>query len=226
MNIHLLGHAAVALEDARGTLIIDPFESGGFGGAMAYPPISMRADWVVCTHEHLDHCAVHTLPGAPERVEQGCFGPFEIARVRAEHDEYGGRRRGGSVDLLEVRWGERRVVHLSDVGHSPRREQVERLRGADVLLVPAGGFFTIGAAQAREWAQRLAPRWVIPVHYKTPSCQLRLRGVECVEAYFPEARDFARRLDTCVFRVDVERAPGLWVPRMAPGAREMIGLGE
>lgn len=180
MKIALLGHAAVLIESRAGRrLLIDPYESGGFDGKMAYAPITDRVDAVVCTHQHADHCAVHTLPGAPAHVEEGEVCGFRITRHRLWHDEWEGRRFGGEVSALRVEVaGEGVVVHLSDVGHSPGAREVEALRGADVLCVPVGGFFTIGAAQAWEWCQRLESRMIVPMHYKTGRCGLELEPLE------------------------------------------------
>ena len=119
MELRLLGHAACALiTPERESLVIDPYESGGFGGAMAYAPITLASDWVICSHQHLDHCATHLLPGEPTLIEgEGSFGAFHIKRHEAAHDEYDGRRRGGMVDILEIVANGVRVVHLG--AHHP-----------------------------------------------------------------------------------------------------------
>lgn len=176
VRLRFYGHAAVGIfvEDGP-ALLIDPYEPGGFGGLMAYAPITDRFDWVSCSHDHADHCAVDGLIGAPRRVAQGTFGPFEIRRHQVAHDEYEGRRRGGFVDLLEIRVCGLTLLHGADVGQSPTPQLIEALRRPDLWLVPVGGFFTIGAAQAAEWARRLDPRVVIPIHDKRPECGLALR---------------------------------------------------
>ena len=185
MKVRFLGHAAVLLTSKDGTtLLVDPYNPGGFGGKMGYRPISYAAEAVVCSHAHADHCAVSELPNQPHLIEgDSSFGPFSVRRHLAYHDEYGGRRRGGAVDLLDIEVDQMRVVHLSDVGHSPTTATVDALKRPDLLLVPVGGFYTIGAAQAFEWVQRLAPKQVVPVHYKTDQCGLALRARSSFEAY-------------------------------------------
>ncbi|MEM1349340.1 MAG: MBL fold metallo-hydrolase, partial [Myxococcota bacterium] len=91
--------------------------------------------------------------------------------------------RGGSVDMLEVRADALSVVHASDVGQSPPAQLIERLEGPDVLLVPCGGFYTIGAAQAWEWVRRLRPKVIVPIHYKTRWCHLPLRDETVFRGY-------------------------------------------
>ncbi len=38
----------------------------------------------------------------------------------------------------------------------------------DLLIIPVGGGPTIGAEQAAAIVERLSPRWVVPMHYRTP----------------------------------------------------------
>lgn len=197
MKARFLGHAAVLLESEDGTsLLIDPYNPGGFGGKMAYRPIAYEADAVVCSHQHADHCALKPLRNSPHLINgDASYGPFAVRRHRAFHDEYGGRRRGGAVDVLEIRVDGLRVVHLSDVGHSPPAGLVEALKRPDWLFVPVGGFFTVGAAQAHEWWRRLAARHVVPVHYRTDRCGLTIRPRAHFEAYLHAG---AHAEDSCV----------------------------
>ena len=102
MELEFLGHACVAVRSSEQVLIVDPYDSGQFGGRMAYSPIDVVANWVVCSHEHADHSATHALPGSPQRVESGTAGVFEITRFSLFHDEFDGRRRGGEVDALRI----------------------------------------------------------------------------------------------------------------------------
>lgn len=187
IEIRFLGHAAIWVRAAdQSTLIVDPYNPGGFGGRMGYGPIPYHADAVVCSHAHADHSAVENLANRPHLIEgNGGFGPFEIRRHRAFHDEYEGRRRGGSVDILDIRVDGRQLVHLSDVGHSPTPSLVEALRAPDILCLPVGGNFTVGAAQAFEWWSRLGPARCIPIHAKTPRCGLELLHSDIFKAYFP-----------------------------------------
>ncbi len=56
MLIKWYGHAAFRITTAQGVnIIIDPYESGGFGGAVSYGPITDPADIVLVSHEHADH---------------------------------------------------------------------------------------------------------------------------------------------------------------------------
>ncbi len=104
-----------------------------------------------------------------------------------------------------------RILHASDVGQAPTPQLMRRCGEVDVALVPVGGFFTIGAAQAREWSRRLGATWVIPTHYRTEGCGLeQMRGVDGFYAQWPAPH----RLDSAAFRVNVLREDGVWVVPM------------
>lgn len=199
------GHAMALIEASGGErLLVDPCPDGALGGAMRYGEVP-AAEVVVMTHAHADHAGVSAVPGSPVVWERGRWGPFEITRVPGWHDEYAGRRRGGAVDLVVIEVDGWRLVHLGDVGQSPSAEQVAALGRVDVLMVPVGGFYTIGAAQAWEWCARLGARWVVPNHYKTARCGLGLRGVEVFEAWGP-ARGVVEALE-----LGVGPSEGMWV---------------
>lgn len=176
------GHATfVITADDGSTLIIDPYDSGVFGDAFRYKPLEGSYDYAVTSHDHVDHNAVERLSGSPAAPS----APFTVTRHQLAHDEYDGRRRGGSVDALVVEVDGITIVHLSDVGHSPRPSDVEALKRCDCLIVPCGGFYTIGAAQAQEWVESLRPRVAVPMHYLTKAIALPLIPVEVFLARFP-----------------------------------------
>ena len=60
-----------------------------------------------------------------------------------------------------------RVVHLGDLGCNLNKEQLEILNNPDVLMIPVGGFYTIDAKTAKETAEQLGARIILPMHYKT-----------------------------------------------------------
>ena len=50
-----------------------------------------------------------------------------------------------------------------------RPEQAVALGPIDLLFVPVGGGPTVGAEGAATMVERLDPRWVVPMHYRTPA---------------------------------------------------------
>lgn len=181
MKIRWLGHAAFLIESEKGTRIItDPYESGGYGGAVGYGPIDQEADVVVVSHGHSDHSFVEGVPGSPEIVK----GPgrhqaagIEFNGVACFHDDSNGRERGkDTMFVFEV--DGITVCHTGDLGHQPTDEQLKSLGRVDVLLVPVGGMYTIDAAEATRLAQRLSAKVVIPMHFQTDKCTFPIATVD------------------------------------------------
>ena len=54
----------------------------------------------------------------------------------------------------------------SPFGHELSGEQLAPLRGCDTLLIPVGGFYTIDAETAKRVADAIAPRVIVPMHYR------------------------------------------------------------
>ena len=56
MKIKWYGHSAFLITTENGTrIILDPYQSGAFGGALAYGKINEAADIVLSSHDHDDH---------------------------------------------------------------------------------------------------------------------------------------------------------------------------
>ena len=56
MKIKWNGHACFTITASDGTTIVtDPYEPGGFNGAIGYGPVDDRADVALISHDHADH---------------------------------------------------------------------------------------------------------------------------------------------------------------------------
>ncbi len=178
MQVQWHGQSAFHLRAADAAVFIDPF-SGGFLAVLAsrgtkfdYPPIQgIQADLVLVTHEHGDHNGAEAIGGNPAilRSTAGTLdSPVgEIVAVASEHDEAAGTQRGPNTIFCFSLDG-LRVCHFGDFGQSALRdEQAEAIGKVDLLFLPVGGGPTIGAGTAMEIVQRLQPRWVVPMHYRT-----------------------------------------------------------
>jgi len=181
MRLTYFGHASFLVETADGTrAILDPYRHGAFGGAVGYGPIDEPADVVVATHAHDDHGAVDTIPGGPRAFLHPVAetaGSLKITGVEVAHDGTGGSERGrNTVVILDD--GDIRLVHLGDLGHPLDAATIGKIGRVDILLVPVGGFFTIDHHQAAAVVEALAPRVVIPMHFKTDKAAFPIAPVE------------------------------------------------
>ena len=170
MLITCIGHASFLLEMENGLRILfDPYDD-----SCGYPVLHTPADVVLASHRHHDHHAVETVPGTPRIIDRA--GEYDLASgvkltaIRAWHDDAQGALRGET--LLFLLEGEGlRVAHLGDLGHLPGAEQVSALSPVDVLMIPVGGHYTIGAEDAARTAMLLEARVILPMHYRTKANQ-------------------------------------------------------
>ena len=156
MKITWYGHSCFKLESADGSVVFDPYGDGSVPG---YGPLRLNADLVLCSHAHGDHAnaAAVSLTGRKPGMKIGTIASF--------HDEARGAKRGPNT--IHIVWTEgMRVVHLGDLGCALEPDQIETLKGADVLMIPIGGYYTIDARQALDLIAQIEPRVVIPMHYR------------------------------------------------------------
>lgn len=203
------GHAAFSLSGEAGPrVLVDPHRPGGLGGRFRLPPITDPADLVLVTHWHEDHSWVGDAQrGALVADRTGTWAGVPVVAVEAFHDTERGARMG-LTRMLALTLGGLRVAHLGDIGLPPDDAQWAALGPADVVLVPAGGTFTIGPAEAAAVGERSGARWVVPMHCAHPAVDLPLEPVEAFLARW---------------RGDVERPPSATVTLdpSAPPARPL-----
>ena len=102
---------------------------------------------------------------------------FAVTGYPAFHDPQRGALRGPNT-LYRIKADGATVVHLGDLGHPLNDATVDALRGADALLIPVGGKFTIDAIEAAALAHRLDAKRVIPMHYKTPQLTFEIAPID------------------------------------------------
>ncbi len=177
MRVEWYGQSAFRLRSQQASVVIDPFGDlsalAGRGLQFDYPPIAgVQADLVLVTHEHVDHNGVEVVGGEPEIVRSTAGrlpSPIgEIVAVASEHDDAAGTERGPNT-IFAFELDGLNVCHFGDFGQGAlREEQAAAIGAVDLLFLPVGGGPTIGAAAARSIVDRLWPRWVVPMHYRTP----------------------------------------------------------
>ncbi len=181
MRITWYGHAAFLIETAGLRVILDPYRSPDSGG---YEPIDEPADVVVVSHEndkyhsHIGQIVpsfevIRALELPPEGVDYGgirfqAIHVFEDAR-RLPEDE---------VTIVHFRSEGLHVVFLGDLGHPLTDEELAPIRGAEIVLIAAGGPPTIDFPEIPPLLDAIGPRLVVPMHYKTPKINLNIAPLE------------------------------------------------
>ena len=154
MKLTWLGHSCFAVESGGYRVVLDPYY------VESYPPLHTSANEVLCSHHHRDHDFVEAVELTPRGGS-----PFTVETVQTFHDDQGGALRGTNTIHVLAAEG-LHVVHLGDLGHELSEEQLAPLRSCDALLIPVGGFYTIDAETAKRVADAIAPRVIVPMHYR------------------------------------------------------------
>jgi len=191
MKVKWNGHASFTITTDSGVRIVtDPYEPGGFGGAIKYEPIPDPADIVVVTHEHADHNYVKGVKGSPVVIKGGQEAKgIKFKAVPAFHDSSRGRERGtNNIFVFEV--DGIRAAFLGDLGQTLDSDQAKQLSGLDLLFIPVGGFFTIDAKQAAKLVGELKPRVAIPMHFKTAKVDFPIKPADDFIAHFTKVKKF------------------------------------
>ena len=157
MKLTYIGHSCFKLEDQGYTVILDPYADGYVPG---YGNVREKADLVLCSHEHSDH-------NGRSVVEIICGGknPFTITEIPSWHDDAQGSLRGNNL-IRVLDNGRYRIAHFGDLGCELTKEQEGLLKNLDAALIPVGGFYTIDAQTAKKIVDSIAPKTVIPMHFR------------------------------------------------------------
>lgn len=164
MELVYLGHASFLLRHKNVRLVTDPF-----GEAVGFAQAKVEAEVVTISHSHFDHNDLSRVEGNPV-VFRGP-GEYEVkglslTGLASWHDDQAGKERGSNtIFLIDI--DEMRLAHLGDLGHNLTEQQLEAMDGVEVLLVPVGGTFTLGPAEAAALVRKISPSIVVPMHYKT-----------------------------------------------------------
>ncbi len=163
MKITYLGHSCFQITSAQGTSVItDPYTGVGYE-----LPSGLKADAVTISHAHFDHN--YTQAVQSDVVISTCgthiVKDIQIVGIPSWHDEKNGALRGENI-LFKFFVDGITVCHLGDLGEEISPALIERISEVDVLLLPVGGTYTINASQAKALAEQIAPKIVIPMHFK------------------------------------------------------------
>ena len=180
MDIYWGGQALFRIKGKNASVILDPFGPDFTGLKL---PKDLTSDIVLSTHDHKDHnntTTPKTLSGGKPMVFKDP-GEYEVCGVvvtgiSSFHDNSEGSERGKNT-IFHLMFDGLNIVHLGDLGQSKlTEEQVSQIGQTDILLIPVGGVYTIGAEEASQVVSKIEPSFVIPMHYANPKLNSSIFG--------------------------------------------------
>lgn len=185
MEITYLGHSSFKIKTKTATVVTDPFDPQMVG----FKYSGVEGDIVTVSHNHADHNA-YAKVGEVKKVLEGP-GEYEISGVSimgfpSFHDTKDGGERGKNT-IYVIEADGLRIAHLGDLGQMIPDEIVDEMGSIDILMIPVGGFYTIGPKEAVEVCSKIDPYFIIPMHYKVEGINLsQFEHLEPKETFLKE----------------------------------------
>lgn len=176
MKVFWFGHAFFKIVIDDKIICIDPYdESIGY-----IAPKDISCDILLETHQHHDHNNESIIHGKYYLIKES--GKFNFENISVEglgtyHDNVMGNKRGENISFI-IKSLKYKIVHLGDLGCIPSDEIINKISEADILMIPIGGVYTIDKDIAFSLVERIKPRVVIPMHYKTEKLKFDLDRVD------------------------------------------------
>ena len=163
MEITHLGHSCFKITGKQLSVLTDPFDPEKVGIKLA----KQDADVVTISHNHFDHNYLEVMKSDYLLVDSP--GEYEIKGsefmgIFADHDTENGQSRG-QITIFTMEIDDIKICHLGDLGAELSSEQLDKVDGVDILLIPVGGKTTIDAKTAVKVISQIEPKIVIPMHY-------------------------------------------------------------
>lgn len=181
MLIKWFGHACFFIDASElgVSILTDPFDK-----SVGYPLPAVSPNLITESHQHFDHNAHELLKGNFKVLkEEGVFeeNSLKIKAIRSYHDKSMGNERGTNLIFKFEFQNGINIAHFGDLGHIIDDKILKELLPVDIILIPVGGKFTIGPAEAVEVCKLTNPKVVIPMHYKTKYINFPIKSVDDFE---------------------------------------------
>ncbi len=192
-------HATFYIKFGAQTIFIDPFRIG--------PGIKERADLVLITHAHFDHCNKDDIkkvlkPDGEVVCSRGCldndfFKNFTVSKpgfhmdfkgasisavpaynIKKERLSFHPKENGWVGYIIDI--GGFKIYHAGDTDFI---DDMKSMNGIGAALLPMGGKFVMDCDEAAEAANAIGAEYSVPMHYKA---LLGKEGSEKAEKMFKE----------------------------------------
>jgi len=176
MNIRVLTHSSILVENEGKNIYFDPFN---------IKDNSLKADYIFITHDHFDHFSLEdinkikkddtifilpfTFKGNVNSKNVYFVKPYDNLNIDELHvnvrPAYNINKRFHPKENNWVGY----ILNINNtsiyvMGDTDALEENIRL-DVDYLLIPIGGTYTMNKEEAADFTNKLNPKFVIPIHY-------------------------------------------------------------
>ena len=176
VKIEWLGHASFKISNKL-VIYIDPF---------VIPEESEKADLILVTHEHYDHCAVENIKKLAKEdtiviATEDCIAKLAGLNVKGVVPNQKFEVKGITIETIPAYNIEKtfhtrasnwvgyvitidgvRIYHAGDTDFIP---EMKELKDIDIALMPVGGTYTMNAEEAAKAVNSFKPKIAVPMHY-------------------------------------------------------------
>lgn len=100
---------------------------------------------------------------------------IKVDGFKTYRDNFSGFKRGENIIyLLEV--DNLRICHLGSLGHILDDDLIEKLYNLDFLFIPIGGNFYLDGITASKLANKLQPKFIVPIYFRNSTNFFYLDG--------------------------------------------------
>ncbi len=169
MQVKWYGGSSVKIKTSKKTILIDPFSVKNLG--LRGP--KFNSDIMLFTKKE-------RIKDLDQKSKKGSFiidgpGEYTVKDIMIYGVFCPGKNplTAYNIEIKGVRFGV-----LGELNKELTEKEVEGLDGIDVLFVPVGGNFVLGAEKARDVISLFEPSFILPTCYKIPDIDKDLKGVD------------------------------------------------
>lgn len=165
MEIRWYGHCTFLLKDSLGRrIILDPYNL-----KFTSEIIKLEPEITILSHEHLNDISLFLNKHNIFYINSICKYNSKFIQIKSYktyHDNCNGEKRGVNY-IYHINFDNLNLCHLGHLGHLPWDNLLSLFKDIDILFIPIGGQFTIDTRTALKIIERINPKIIIPMEYRT-----------------------------------------------------------